>query len=307
MLNKIPTVSMAICISLTSFAQPLKPALYKDYVFAEVTIQKNLSYSTDTTNNKYYLFDLYRPKGDSSKERPLIIWMHGGGFKYGTKKAKGIRMWGKSFARRGYTCAAINYRLSKKNPLRSFKALVKGCSEALEDVTKAIEFFKKNNTLYNIDTTRIILAGNSAGAIIALQSVYSSQAALSELIDEPDSTRENYIYNRNNVVAIINFWGALFNTNWLKNANIPIVSAHGRKDRIIPYAHKDSPMYGSYHIHQTADSLKIPNRLKTFDRFGHELQKHFIPIFRSRATKRRWLEAGQFAADFLYKEVINNH
>ena len=102
--------------------------------------------------------------------------MHGGGFKFGSKKARSTRIWSKNFAHKGYLCAAINYRLSKKNPLRNFKALVKGCYEAIEDLEQAIVFFKKNNALYRIDTNCIILAGNSAGAMIALQSIYSSYA-----------------------------------------------------------------------------------------------------------------------------------
>jgi predicted esterase len=228
--------------------------------------------------------------------------MHGGGFKFGSKRAKGIRLWSKSFALRGYTCAAINYRLSKQNPLRNFKALVEGCYNAVEDVEQALAYFRINHKLYRIDTTRIILAGNSAGAIIALHSVYSSSQDLKEFIRMPDSNLRQR-YNLNNVAAVINFWGALFNPDWLKNGSTPIVSVHGKKDHIVPYKHKGSGLYGSWIIHQKADSLQIPNRLKSYDHFGHELQRHFIPILRSGATKRRWLEAGEFAAAFLYQQL----
>lgn len=307
MIKKLLTSCLAVCVGFIVYSQPIKPIRYKDYIFSKLTIRKNLSYSTAIpggTRKKYYRFDIYRAAQDSFSKKPLIIWMHGGGFKFGSKKAKGIRLWSKSFARRGYVCVAINYRLSKKNPLRNFSALVRGCYEAVQDVTQATEFFKENEALYGIDTNRIILAGNSAGAIIALQTVYSSYTELAALIDSNDANLPSNIYNPTNVAAIINFWGALFNTNWLKNADVPIVSVHGRRDRIVPYDHKNLPVYGSFAIHQKADSLNIPNRLKTYDGYGHELQKHFIPILRSGATKRRWLEAGQFAADFLYAELF---
>jgi hypothetical protein len=52
-----------------------------------------------------------------------------------------------------------------------------------------------------------------------------------------------------------------------------------------------------------ADSLQIPNALKAYEGFSHELQKHFNPFLVSRKTRRRWLEAAQFAADFLYDEL----
>lgn len=307
MIKMILVSLLAFCTDLVIYAQPIKPIRYKDYLFSELTIRKDLYYSSklpEGTRKKYYRFDIYHASQDSSIKRPLIIWMHGGGFKFGSKKAKGIRLWSKSFARRGYVCAAINYRLSKKNPLRNFKALVKGCNEAMQDVTQAIEFFKKNESIYRIDTTQIILAGNSAGAIIALQTAYSSYADLAALIDSTNSIPSATYYNPNRVAAVINFWGAIFNTDWLKNATVPIVSAHGKKDHIVPYQHNGSPVYGSFYIHQKADSLEIPNRLKTYDRYGHELQKHFIPILRSAATKRRWMEAGQFATDFLYVQLF---
>src|ERR1700753_1028755 len=80
---------------------------YKDLVFQEYTLQKNERYGEKRSQR----FDLYQPANDPTANRPLIIWMHGGGFKFGSKKATGIRLWCKSFARRGYVCAAINYQL----------------------------------------------------------------------------------------------------------------------------------------------------------------------------------------------------
>jgi hypothetical protein len=79
---------------------------------------------------------------------------------------------------------------------------------------------------------------------------------------------------------------------------------HGRKDGLVPYDNKQLRFYGSYAIHKKADSLHIPNRLKTYERHAHELQKRFHPIKSTSATKRRWLEAGQFAADFLYDNLF---
>ena len=304
----MPKIFLLSCIYIifgqTTSAQPIK---YKDFVFSEVITDKNLSYSTDIPNGrkpKYYLFDLYQPAADSSLKRPLIIWMHGGGFKYGSKKAKGIPLWSKSFARRGYVCAAVNYRLSQKKPLKKFNDLAEGCYDAMKDVEKAIAYFKLNHTQFRIDTNRIILAGHSAGAMIALQSVYSSDADMLRIIHHPDSGKASTIHNPSRIAAVINFWGAIFNTDWLKNENIPIVSVHGKKDRVVPYTHYDSPLNGSYLIHIKADSLHIPNRLKTYDQYAHELQKHFKPFLVTKATKRRWLEAGEFAAEFLWYQLL---
>lgn len=249
---------------------------YKDLVFPEYTVTKDLTY------NEGKLFDIYQPKGDSSDSRPLIIWMHGGGFKFGSKNAGGIRLWCKTFAQRGYVCAAINYRLGKKNLSFKYDDLVADCNNAVKDVQNAVTFFKQHAAQWDIDTSKIILAGNSAGGMLALQSAYSPKVGFK------------------GIAAIVNFWGGIFDTSWLRNARVPIVSVHGERDRTVPYDNKGYPLYGSLPIHRMADALGIPNALKTYEGYAHELQKHFNPLIVNNETRKRWLQAGQFAADFLY-------
>lgn len=301
-------VYLTLCLWIQGYSQPGGSSRYKDYIYTNITVGKNMTYTSivpDGAAEKRYRFDLYQAMADSNISRPLIIWMHGGGFKFGSKKQKSIRMWSRSFAKRGYVCAAINYRLSKKNPLKNFDALVKGCFDAVQDLAQAIEFFKAHADQYRIDTARIILAGNSAGAIVALQAAYSSPAELAALTNNKDSTTLSSLIPIR-VAAVINFWGAIFDTSWLKNAHVPIVSVHGQKDRVVPYKSNGTSLYGSYIVHQKADSLNIPNSLKVYESVGHELQKHFKPILRSGATKRRWIEAANFSADFLYNQVLKH-
>ena len=292
----------------TSAYPQAAPERYRDIIFSRVNTQKNLQYRTPTndTKRKYCQFDLYQPASDTAGNRPLIIWMHGGGFKFGSNRAKSMRMWSRDFARRGYVCAAINYRLSKKNPLRDFKALVQGCHDAMQDAEIAMEYFRMNKDTYQIDPSTIILGGNSAGGMVALHTAYSNRIELAKM------TQNNKIINSispnqsNNISGVINFWGAIFDTTWLLNAKVPIVSVHGRKDRVVPYKQNGAAIFGSYIIHQVADSLQIPNRLKTYDNYAHELQRHFLPILRGRSTKRRWLESSRFAAEFLHHQIWNS-
>ena len=274
---------------------------YKETVFQEYTVEKAMSYSPAKGSRQ--LFDLYQPKNDSVRTRPLIIWMHGGGFKFGSKDANGTRLWCQTFARRGYVCAAINYTLGKKNFSFSFTQLVANCYRAVQDVQQAITFFKLHAAQYGIDTTRIVLAGNSAGGMLALQTVYCSNAQLKGLLNKGEAAALSTAINPQKIAAIINFWGGIFDTGWLRQTRVPIVSVHGEQDRIVPYDHKGYPLYGSLLIHRMADSLQIPNALKSYPGYSHELQKHFNPLIVSRRTKQRWLEAGEFAAEFLYKTL----
>jgi len=293
------------CISLSAKAQTVKPVKFKDIIFTDITIDKDLSFNPDAspTEKKSFLFDLYRPKDGHSAPRPLIIWMHGGGFKLGTKEAKGIKLWSKTFAQRGYVCAAINYRLNKKDLRFNFNELQKGCYYAVQDLKTAIEYFKKYHTEYNIDPDKIILAGNSAGGLMALQAAYSTDAELAKMAGINDTSANHHGILK--VAGVINFWGAIFDLNWLNNARVPIVSVLGNKDNIMPPTHKSFPLYGGIDIHEKADALGISNQLKVFDGYSHELQKHFNPFFSGgKGTQKRWLEAGQFAADFLYNSLF---
>lgn len=287
---------------ITGFAQDIKPVLYKDVSFNKVSVEKDIIYSSaDSIKEKYRRLDFYQPATEPTlQKRPLIIWMHGGGFKFGTKNAAEIKLWGDEFAKRGYAFAAINYRLSKKNPLFKFKDLVEACYDVVDDVNSAITFFKMNASKFNIDTGKMILGGNSAGAVVALQSVYSNAKDIKYILDSNKTVANTNNYNAQNITAVVNFWGALFNKEWLSRAKVPIVSVHGSEDRIIPISNKDVVFFGSRSIHEKADSLNLPNSIKVYEGYAHELHKHFNPLVYPRKVKQRHKEAAQFAAEFLY-------
>ena len=291
-------------LMVSACAGQAKPVRYRDTVFSTITVERDLAYRSPLPAGKAgkaYRFDLYEPGDDPATARPLIIWMHGGGFKFGSRKASGTRFWCTGFARRGYLCASIDYRMTVKKTLTSFPALVKGCAIAVEDAREAVAYFKAHYKTWNIDTDRIILGGNSAGGIIALQAAYSKPADLSKLAGD---TAQPIPDKPGGVAAVINFWGAMFETSWLNNARVPIVSVHGSNDHIVHAGRKGEHFFGSLSIHAKADSLSIPNRIKIYDGYSHELQKHFNPFFTGRPARRRWQEAGQFAAEFLYEELI---
>lgn len=296
------------CLTLSGFSQNAKPVRYKDLVFTDVGITKDQSYAPGQTKKekKAHLFDLYQPANDNATARPLIIWMHGGGFIFGTKEDKGMQLWSETFAKRGYVCASISYSLTNHNLLLKFDALTKATYFAVQDAHAAVAYFKKNYKQYNIDPDKIILGGNSAGGMMALQAAYCSNAQLAKFVGLPDTVAGAKITSLPKIAGVINYWGGIFDLDWLKDAQVPIMCVHGDKDGIVPLTHKDAPLYGSQSIHERADVLKIPNDFKVFKGYSHELQKHFNPVFGvSNATKERWLQAGQYTADFLYANVIN--
>lgn len=309
----VVSVLLYMLFPLLSHTQPPAAVKYKDEVFAGFSLQKDLSYgmaSHEGIKKKHFLFDLYEPASDTSRLRPLIIWLHGGGFKFGSKKARGIQLWSEMFAKRGYVAAGLNYPLSKRNTLFKFEELRKACSDAVEAVEEAIAFFKKNASQYRIDTNRIIVAGNSAGGMIALQAAYTSPAELAAYAQLPVSPTRSTKTNPESIAAVVNFWGGIFNLNWLNNSRVPIFSAHGSTDKIVSPDHRpgDTAMYGSEAIHRVATQKNIPNAYQPYPGYSHELQKHFNPIFGvSAKTRDRWRDAAQLAANFLYTELFKDH
>jgi len=134
-----------------------------------------------------------------------------------------------------------------------------------------------------------------------MQAAYSSNTELAKFAGIADEhSKDDEILK---VQGVINFWGGIFNLDWLKNANVPLLNIYGSTDSIVAPTQKSPPLYGGSDIRKRANELGIPNEVKVFDGYSHELQKHFNPLFSGgKDTQKRWLEAAQFAADFLYKQ-----
>ncbi len=105
------------------------------------------------------------PNAGKEARQPLIIFIHGGAFRQGSKN--GLNKEVVSFASAGYVAATLNYRLTVHKD-QNADLRTKAAYFALEDVQNAIRFLKANADTYHIDTTRIAVSGKSAGAGLAL-------------------------------------------------------------------------------------------------------------------------------------------
>jgi acetyl esterase len=116
--------------------------------------------------------DVYRPMGRAGP-LPVVLYIHGGGFRILSKEALWIMAL--MFAREGYLVFNINYRLAPRDP---FPAAVSDCCAALEWVVE-------HAAAYGGDPTRLVLAGESAGANLAT----ALSIACSYRRDEPYARR----------------------------------------------------------------------------------------------------------------------
>jgi acetyl esterase/lipase len=119
-------------------------------------------------NGKPLLLDLYLPVG-VDKPLPVIVWLHGGGWRNGDRKlGPDFRV---RFAERGYAMASIEYRLSGE---ALFPAQI-------YDVKAAIRWLRSVANQYGLDSGHIGLWGSSAGGHLAALAGTTGEGILENL------------------------------------------------------------------------------------------------------------------------------
>lgn len=115
-------------------------------------VHRNLEYAK--MDNHSLLLDLYIPH-EGIAPRPLIVWIHGGAWRAGSKEHCPARM----LLNEGFAVASINYRLSHQ---ATFPAQIHDCKAA-------IRWLRAHAEDYDIDSQRIGAWGSSAGGhLVAL-------------------------------------------------------------------------------------------------------------------------------------------
>ncbi len=126
------------------------------------------------------LLDLYLPEKTPAQPLPVVLWIHGGGWKSGSKENPPLA-W---LASEGYAVVSLGYRLSwaARWPAQ------------LDDARAAIRWLRANAAKYSLDPARIAVSGGSSGGNLA--GVVGTAPAAA---DESVSSR---------VQAVIDFYGA---------------------------------------------------------------------------------------------------
>lgn len=123
---------------------------------------------------------------ESSSPAPLLVWVHGGAWRFGTNQAlrdtilrtpdgeqpNTQALMRAAFQQAGWAVASINYRYSHQ-------ALFPG---ALHDVKEAVRFFRANAHEFGIDPQRIAVAGGSAGGHLSMLVAHTGDSAASDSV-----------------------------------------------------------------------------------------------------------------------------
>ena len=122
----------------------------------EIEVDRDVSYGS----HRQQRLDLYRPA--DRKPRALVIYVHGGGFRTLSKETH--RPMARILARAGYAAANIDYRLA---PEAAYPA-------APSDAVAALRWLAERADALDFPLDRIVWAGESAGANIAMAAALGS-------------------------------------------------------------------------------------------------------------------------------------
>ncbi|MET8677572.1 alpha/beta hydrolase [Streptomyces sp. NPDC004647] len=132
--------------------------------------------------------DVWLPPGSAPRTpRPAVVWVHGGGWESGHRSQ--TPRWNEWLNDRGYAVFDIEYRLAPRATQL----------QQISDVKCAIGWVRGHAAEYAVDPDRIVLAGTSAGANLALSAAYTAR---------DDRPRASCPASRDaSVRAVVSFYG----------------------------------------------------------------------------------------------------
>lgn len=130
--------------------------------------------------------DIYRPQ--EAKNAPLVIWVHGGAWRAGSKNRVPVAR----LLDHGFAIASVDYRLS---PVASFPAQV-------HDIKAAIRFLRTHADRFHFDSKRFVVAGSSAGGHLA------ALVGVTNGVVELEGNVGDHVGESSDVQGVVSFYGA---------------------------------------------------------------------------------------------------
>lgn len=221
--------------------------------------------------------DVYKPVSPRA-DKAAVITLFGGGFYRGERNNLRQKETAQSLVEHGFTVISIDYRLGLKDSamVDSHKKLLKVTdlfmyciNIAVEDCAAAVAWVCSNAERLDIDPSKIILTGSSAGAITVLQLDYYRANSMKESSALPDGWKP---------AAVVPYSGGILcRDSKLKYATnpAPTMLMHGMKDKIVSYKSFGLPFMEKIHGGKKVDkALKrqdIPHWFIRFEGAGHEV------------------------------------
>lgn len=245
-------LTLFLCAALLAGCAPLTPPphgerIYRDQVYA-------------SPQGRKLRIDIYTPA--RPEPLPLVIWIHGGGWKYGNK---GYRLFLRNLTHDGFAVASVEYRLST---MAKYPAQIEDCRAALL-------WLKNHAAAYHLDPHRIFLAGDSAGghlsALLGIEEGASRIRAVCAIYPATDLTG---FPNKDRPSGFIpDLLGGSVNqkhdlavegspVTHVTPASPPFFMIHGDKDTLVPIAQ-------SHELDRKLRAAGVSSRLEVVHGAGH--------------------------------------
>ena len=179
----LPAAALALAACLVGAG----PAAARDP--SGVSVRANLVYghgrvAAPSARNVALLLDLYQPARPGTVRRPVVVLIHGGGFRAGTRKQPDLVRIAEGLVGRGFVVASLDYRLSPRSPVPSARVrpllasapaapVYRAMVAAVDDTLAAVSWLRRNAARLRLDVGRLGLIGGSAGAITADHVAYA--------------------------------------------------------------------------------------------------------------------------------------
>jgi poly(3-hydroxybutyrate) depolymerase len=183
-----------------------------------------------------------------STKRPMMIYVHGGGFALGSSKNALQIKYNKHFAAQGFVSISINYRLGLAGNTKPDMAAIKeAVTMGSQDLLDATAFIISKAKEWNIDTEKILISGGSAGAIACLNAEYA--------ICSQDKSAEKLPKDFNYAGVVSHAGNVIVSQDTLiwKKAPCPMLLMHGSTDMQVNFnsAKIENTLFaGSNYLHQ---------------------------------------------------------
>jgi acetyl esterase/lipase len=218
-----------------------RPLVYRDLFTGVYTPAIRIDTATYVTRSGKPLgVDLYRPASPRSGPLPLVVMIHGGSWRGGSRRD--LPELNRYLAARGYAVAAVAYRFAPANPHPA----------ASRDIHTAIQFLKSNAQHIGVDATRIVLIGRSAGGQLALLEAYTARdPAIRGVVALYAPSDQVFGYENPSNPRVINSTLILENylagnprtkpeayrtaspINFVSRSTVPTLLVHGVKDELV--------------------------------------------------------------------------
>jgi acetyl esterase/lipase len=261
-MRRLALVVAVLLAPVAARAQGAEALTRSIHVYDDYRVVPNITYLT--ANNWDAKLDVYQARSATTPNQTLI-YVHGGGWTGGTKEQSSLTFL--PFLEMGWNVVNVEYRLAK----------ISQAPAAVEDCLCALRWIYRNAKAYNIDTTRLVTMGNSAGGHLALTTAMVPATAG---LDRQCPGTENL-----KVAAVINWYGITDVNDLLAGPNMktyavtwlgsmadrdevakrvspltyvragvpPVITIQGDADPTVPYTH-------GIRLQEALDKVGVPNQ-----------------------------------------------